>query len=59
MFLLPSAPHALPPCSSQGAPLVGKYVVDVPSFESLALPAIAAPADAATQRLVVIDEVGE
>jgi len=41
----------------QGAPVVGKYVVDIPSFESLALPAIT-PASEATQ-LVVIDEVGE
>jgi nucleoside-triphosphatase THEP1 len=37
--------------------MVGKYVVDVQSFEALALPAIQ-PTSPAT-KLVVIDEVGE
>jgi nucleoside-triphosphatase THEP1 len=37
--------------------VVGKYVVDVASFEALALPAMA-PSHPDT-RLVVIDEVGE
>lgn len=36
---------------------MGKYVVDVMSFEALALPAIQ-PGNPAT-RLVVIDELGE
>jgi hypothetical protein len=44
-------------CHLQGAPLVGKYVVDVPAFEALAFPAMK-PQSPATQ-LVVIDEVGE
>lgn len=37
--------------------MVGKYVVDVPSFESLALPAM--QPQASSTQLVVIDEVGE
>uniref|UniRef100_A0A383VHM5 AAA+ ATPase domain-containing protein n=1 Tax=Tetradesmus obliquus TaxID=3088 RepID=A0A383VHM5_TETOB len=41
----------------RGSPMVGHYVVDVPSFEALALPAIA-PSHPAT-RLVVIDDVGK
>jgi nucleoside-triphosphatase THEP1 len=41
----------------QGYPVVGKYVVDVPSFEALALPAIT-PSHPQT-KLVIIDEVGE
>lgn len=40
----------------QGAAAVGKYVVNVPSFESLALPALQLQPDT---RLYVIDEVGE
>eukprot|EP00878_Enallax_costatus_P006810 GHUV01007138.1.p2 GENE.GHUV01007138.1~~GHUV01007138.1.p2 ORF type:complete len:207 (+),score=74.77 GHUV01007138.1:776-1396(+) len=41
---------------ARGAPTVGKYVVDVSSFEALALPALL---PAAAIRLVVIDEVGK
>lgn len=37
--------------------MVGKYVVDVASFESLALPSLAPTAG--STRLVVVDEVGE
>jgi nucleoside-triphosphatase THEP1 len=37
--------------------VVGKYVVDVQSFEALALPAIQTSSPAT--RLVVVDEVGE
>eukprot|EP00877_Chromochloris_zofingiensis_P011430 jgi/Chrzof1/6540/Cz19g00120.t1 len=40
----------------QGAAAVGKYVVNVPSFESLALPALQLQPDT---RLYVIDEVGK
>lgn len=43
--------------AGKGAPTVGKYVVDVPSFESLALPSI--QPTPGTTRLVVIDEVGK
>lgn len=40
---------------SPQAPRVGKYVVDVPSFESLAIPTLT---DGRTRSLVVVDEVG-
>jgi nucleoside-triphosphatase len=40
----------------RGTPAVGKYVVDVPSFEALALPSLR---PAPSTKLVVIDEVGK
>lgn len=53
-----SWPDAHMPClaAPQGAPAVGKYFVDVRSFESLALPQLA---PAAGTQLYVIDEVGK
>lgn len=41
----------------QGAPVVGRYVVDVAAFESLALPTLQPQAD--STQLVVVDEVGK
>ena len=38
----------------QGEPAVGKYKVDVPAFERLALPQL----NLKDQQLVVVDEVG-
>lgn len=42
----------------QGAPAVGKYVVDVPSIERLALPALLQPAGSHVA-LIVLDEVSK
>lgn len=40
-----------------GAPRVGRYAVDLPSFEALAVPALTAAIESG--RLVVIDEIGK
>ena len=52
-----SMPFVIATASSillQGEPAVGKYKVDVPAFERLALPQLSLK----DQQLVVVDEVG-
>lgn len=40
-------------------PRVGRYGVDIRSFERLALPALAARADGSQRRILVLDEIGK
>ena len=43
----------------EGAPRVGKYVVDVAGFEALALPCLAAAAEGTAPQLLLVDELGK
>ena len=45
--------------AASGAPTVGKYVVDVPAFESVALPCLATASDGEQPQLLLVDEVGK
>jgi len=45
--------------AADGAPRVGKYVVDIASFESVTLPCLALAAEGKQPQLLLIDEMGK
>ena len=40
------------------APRVGKYVVDIPAFESVAIPCLMSASEGKQPQLLLVDEVG-
>eukprot|EP01044_Picomonas_judraskeda_P004485 COSAG03_NODE_395_length_8260_cov_22.465997_4_plen_70_part_00 len=41
------------------APRVGKYVVDIPAFESVAIPCLMSASEGKQPQLLLVDEVGK